>query len=105
MARKRQRRRPPPATAENYQGHHTCLANGGVQIRRIGAHDEGLLCTHRVIVSEMSVIVSSCNGWQYISTGSIIIYYSDCNDISLTFVLRFSHQFRHYHHSLRLIFV
>ena len=51
MARKRQRRRPPPNTAENHQGHHTSLVPGGVQIHRIGAHDEGLLCTHRVIVS------------------------------------------------------
>ena len=58
MARKRQRRRPAGDTATDHQGHHDgslvhhVHVNGDrVKVHQISAQDEGLLYTHRIMVS------------------------------------------------------
>lgn len=57
MARKRQRRRPAGDTATDHQGHHggshhVVHVNGDrVKVHQISSQDEGLLYTHRIMVS------------------------------------------------------
>lgn len=65
MARKRQRRRPAGDTATDHQGHHDGSVNhvvhvngDRVKVHQISSQDEGLLYTHRIMVSQFQWMIS-----------------------------------------------